>query len=163
MLTEITVVSGGWAVGPGDEADGTWVTESCSLSAAKKPCWHSVHTFDPGLFSLPGGQYSSHNTNSLHEHSRLGLYITPFNVNIAKIYSQGFQVRSRAGRWSWTLSPEEIMSKELELRKLDFFRFRLFLNSGATDIVFVTLPKHGSWNNNCAVHKSLGNGEGTPP
>ena len=30
------------------------------------------------------------------------------------------------------------------LRKLDFFRFRLFLNSGATDIVFVTLPKHGS-------------------
>ena len=29
-------------------------------------------------------------------------------------------------------------------RKLDFFRFELFLNSGATDIVFVTLPKHGS-------------------
>ena len=30
------------------------------------------------------------------------------------------------------------------LRKLDFFRFRLFLNSSATDIVLVTLPKHGS-------------------
>ena len=31
------------------------------------------------------------------------------------------------------------------LRKLDFFRFRLFFgNSGATDIVFATLPKHGS-------------------
>ena len=29
------------------------------------------------------------------------------------------------------------------LRKLDFFRFGLFLNSGATDIIFVTLPKHG--------------------
>ena len=33
---------------------------------------------------------------------------------------------------------------EAALRKMDFFRFRLFLNSGATDIVFVTLPKHGS-------------------
>ena len=58
------------------------------------------------------------------------------------------------------VSPEEIMSREVELdpqprrdheqgggaglRKLDFFRFRLFLNSSATDIVFVTLPKHGS-------------------
>ena len=30
------------------------------------------------------------------------------------------------------------------LRKLDFFRFDLFLNSSATDIVLVTLPKHGS-------------------
>ena len=27
------------------------------------------------------------------------------------------------------------------LRKLDFFRFGSFLNSGATDIVFVTLPR----------------------
>ena len=32
-------------------------------------------------------------------------------------------------------------------------------NSSAMDIVFVTLSKHSS----CAVHKSLGNGEGTPP
>ena len=30
------------------------------------------------------------------------------------------------------------------LLKLDFFRFRLFLNNSATDIVLVTLPKHGS-------------------
>ena len=30
------------------------------------------------------------------------------------------------------------------LRKLDFSRFGLFLNSCATDIVLVTLPKHGS-------------------
>ena len=30
------------------------------------------------------------------------------------------------------------------LRKVDFFRFGLFLNSSAADIVFVTLPKHGS-------------------
>ena len=37
------------------------------------------------------------------------------------------------------VSPEEIMSREVE-RKLDFFRFELFLNSSATDIVLVTLP-----------------------
>ena len=30
------------------------------------------------------------------------------------------------------------------LQKLDFFRFELFLNSSATDIVLVTVPKHGS-------------------
>ena len=30
------------------------------------------------------------------------------------------------------------------LEKLDFFRFGLFLNSSATDIVLVTPPKHGS-------------------
>ena len=30
------------------------------------------------------------------------------------------------------------------LRKLDLFRFRLFLNGSETYIVFVTLPKHGS-------------------
>ena len=40
------------------------------------------------------------------------------------------------------VSPEKIMSREVELgcEKLDFFRFRLFLNSSATDIVLVTLP-----------------------
>ena len=38
------------------------------------------------------------------------------------------------------VSPEEIMSREVEL----VFRFELFLNSSATDIVLVTLPKHGS-------------------
>ena len=40
-------------------------------------------------------------------------------------------------------SPEEIMSMQgggAGLRKLNFFRFGLFLNSSATDIVLVTLP-----------------------
>ena len=43
------------------------------------------------------------------------------------------------------VSPEEIVSREVELGcgKLDFFRFELFLNSSATDIALVTLPKHG--------------------
>ena len=42
------------------------------------------------------------------------------------------------------VSPEKIMGIGAGLRKLDFFRFELFLNSSATDIVLVTLPKHGS-------------------
>ena len=72
----------------------------------------------------------------------------------------GFQARSK---------DQEILEEGggAGLRKLDFLcfeLFKLFLNSSATDIVFVTaqaqqlkqqLPR--------AVHKSLGNGEGTPP
>ena len=40
------------------------------------------------------------------------------------------------------VNPEEIMSREVELgcESWTFFFFRLFLNSGATDIVLVTLP-----------------------
>ena len=41
------------------------------------------------------------------------------------------------------VSPEEIMSLQgggAGLRKLDFFRFELFLSSSARDIVLVTLP-----------------------
>ena len=63
------------------------------------------------------------------------------------------------------VSPEKIMSREppAGLRKLDFFRFEFFLNSSATDVVLVTLPSMAVETANCAVHKSLGNGEGTPP
>ena len=40
------------------------------------------------------------------------------------------------------VSHEEIMSREVELgcETWDLFRFELFLNNSATDIVFVTLP-----------------------
>ena len=40
------------------------------------------------------------------------------------------------------VSPEEIMGREVELgcESWTFFRFELFLNSSATDIVLVTLP-----------------------
>ena len=43
------------------------------------------------------------------------------------------------------VSPEETHEQEggAGLRKLDLFCFKLLLNSGATDIVLVTLPKHG--------------------
>ena len=44
------------------------------------------------------------------------------------------------------VSPEEIMNREVKLLSLRV----VLLNSSATDIVLVTLPKHG-------------NGEGTPP
>ena len=61
---------------------------------------------------------------------------------------------------NYTRVPGEIKRREVELdreprrdheqgggaglRKLHFFCFELFLNSSATDIVLVTLPKHGS-------------------
>ena len=43
---------------------------------------------------------------------------------------------ARGGRWNWTLK----QGGGAGLRKLDFFRFGLFLNSSATDSVLVTLP-----------------------
>ena len=44
------------------------------------------------------------------------------------------------------VSPEVIMSREVELECESWTSFAssLFLNSSATDIVFVTLPKHRS-------------------
>ena len=56
------------------------------------------------------------------------------------------EIKRREVEMDPQVSPEEIMSREVEagLRKLDFFRFELLLNSSATDIVSVTLPKHGS-------------------
>ena len=56
-----------------------------------------------------------------------------------KVTNTGFQARSRGGKWSWTLMLAQKRSGA-GLQKLDFFRFRLFLNSSATDIVLVTLP-----------------------
>ena len=44
------------------------------------------------------------------------------------------QKRSRVGRWSW--------AKKAGLPLLELSK--LFINSGATDIVLVTLPKHSS-------------------
>ena len=66
--------------------------------------------------------------------------------------SKDHEILEEGGQWTGArltfteVSPEKIMSREVEagLRKLDFFRFELFVNSSATDIVFVTLPKHGS-------------------
>ena len=43
------------------------------------------------------------------------------------------------GRWSWTLKLAR-RDHEQGGGKLDFFRFGLFLNSSATDIVLLTLP-----------------------
>ena len=44
------------------------------------------------------------------------------------------------------VSPEEIVSGGggAGAEQVGLFRFELFVNSSATDIVLVTLPKHGS-------------------
>ena len=56
------------------------------------------------------------------------------------------KIKRREVELDLQVRPEEIMSREVELalRKLDFFRFELFLNSSAADIVLLTLPQHGS-------------------
>ena len=51
------------------------------------------------------------------------------------------QARSRGGRWCWTLKKAQKRSRAgggAGLRKLDCLLLHLFLNSFATDIVFVT-------------------------
>ena len=42
------------------------------------------------------------------------------------VITTGFQARSRGGRWSWTLSPEEIMSREVELGCESWIFFNFF-------------------------------------
>ena len=59
-----------------------------------------------------------------------------------------YRVPGEIKRREVELDPQPRRDHEQEgragLRKLDFFRFELFVNSSATDIVFVTLPEHGS-------------------
>ena len=50
------------------------------------------------------------------------------------------------------VSPEEIKSREVELgSKVGLLSHQLFLNSGGTETVFVTVP-HSSWDSDCVVH-----------
>ena len=66
----------------------------------------------------------------------------------------GVQARSRGGVLVLDpqVSPEEIKSREVELGlKGGLLLHQLFPNSGATDIVFVTVL-HSSWDSNCVVH-----------
>ena len=53
------------------------------------------------------------------------------------------EIKRREVELDTQVSPEEITEQGggAGLRKLDFFRFGLFLNSSATDIAFVTLPQ----------------------
>ena len=73
------------------------------------------------------------------------------------------------GRWSWTLNCAQKRSwvgrwrwagqvGRLLLRVVQVVRQQLCNGHCLSDSV-----QHSSWKSNCAVHKSLGNGEGTPP
>ena len=75
----------------------------------------------------------------------------------------------RGGRWSWTLNYAQKRSwvgrwrwaeqvGRLLLRVVQVVRQRRCNGHCLSDSV-----QHSSWKSNCAVHKSLGNGEGTPP
>ena len=63
------------------------------------------------------------------------------------------QKRSWVGRWSWA---EQV--GHLLLRVVQVVRQQRCNGHCLSDSV-----QHSSWKSNCAVHKSLGNGEGTPP
>ena len=63
------------------------------------------------------------------------------------------QKRSWVGRWSWA---EQV--GRLLLRVVQVVRQQPCNGHCLSDSV-----QHSSWKSNCAVHKSLGNGEGTPP
>ena len=55
------------------------------------------------------------------------------------------------------VSPEEIKSREVELRlRVGLLLLQLFPNGGATDIAFVTVL-HSSWDSSCVVLGSLRN------
>ena len=60
--------------------------------------------------------------------------------------SKDQEIKRREVELDLQVSPEETMSREVELGCESWTSFvsELFLNSGATDTVFVTLPKHGS-------------------
>ena len=63
------------------------------------------------------------------------------------------QKRSWVGRWSWA---EQV--GRLLLRVVQVVHQQRCNGHCLSDSV-----QHSSWKSNCAVHKSLGNGEGTPP
>ena len=75
----------------------------------------------------------------------------------------------RGGRWSWTLTFAQKRSwvgrsswaeqvGRLCLRVVQVVRQQRCNGHCLSDSV-----QHSSWKSNCTVHKSLGNGEGTPP
>ena len=75
----------------------------------------------------------------------------------------------RGGRWSWTLTFAQKRSWVgrwcwaeqvgcLLLRVVQVVRQQRCNGHCLNDTI-----QHSSWKSNCAVHKSLGNGEGTPP
>ena len=73
----------------------------------------------------------------------------------------GFQARSRGGRWSWTLTLTQKRPRAGRwswAAKVGLLSLRVVPQHCPSDSA-----QHGSWNRNCAVHKSLRNGEGTPP
>ena len=63
------------------------------------------------------------------------------------------QKRSWVGRWSWAEQVGRLLLRVVQVVRQQRCNGRCLSDS----------VQHSSWNSNCAVHKSLGNGEGTPP
>ena len=98
--------------------------------------WHCIY-----IYIWPGFQARSKDQEILEEGLRWSWTLT------------FAQKRSWVGRWSWA---EQV--GRLLLRVVQVVRQQRCNGHCRSDSV-----QHSSWKSNCAVHKSLGNGEGTPP
>ena len=63
------------------------------------------------------------------------------------------QKRSWVGRWSWAEQVGRLLLRVVQVVRQQRCNGHCLSHS----------VQHSSWKSNCAVHKSLGNGEGTPP
>ena len=102
--------------------------------------------------------------------SRVRLYISWFAFVFHRVPGEIKRSRDlRGGRWSWTLNFAQKRSwvgrwswaeqlGRLLLRVVQVVRQQRCNGHCLSDSV-----QHSSWKSNCTVHKSLGNGEGTPP
>ena len=94
-----------------------------------------------------------------------------YRVMARNMYT-GFQARSRdlrGGRWSWTLTFAQKRSWvgrwswAEQVGRLLLWVVQVVRQQRCNGHCLSDSVQHSSWKSNCAVHKSLGNGEGTPP
>ena len=93
---------------------------SCSASARRSQLPGERGTEKAAVETPPFGKretgpLSVGPTVELLKRQRSGKHDHPHTCTHLCVITTGFQVRSKGGRWSWTLSPEEIMSREVEL------------------------------------------------
>ena len=107
-------------------------------------------------------------------HKSLGRLQRPTNVRIHHTHKRvpGEIKRSRdlrGGRWSWTLTFAQKRSWvgrwswAEQVGRLLLRVVQVVHQQRCNGHCLSNFVQHSSWKSNCTVHKSLGNGEGTPP
>ena len=126
------------------------------------PIWYSAIKFT-----------KSHSAKcSLHKWAWLTRSIKVSSFELYKFRVPGEIKRSRdlrGGRWSWTLTFAQKRSWvgrwswAEQVGRLLLRVFQVVRQQRCNGHCLCGSVQHSSWNSNCAVHRSLGNGEGTPP